>query len=244
MRSQGGEPHTDQRPKSPPLANISVARFLDFGCRDYAEVLDRQIALRDARIGDFIPDTWLFGEHPPVITQGVRGQEGDVLQSGLPGAMPVVSIDRGGMATIHSPGQLILYPIVKLNGGSLAAGRLARHLLLSMQDWLESDFGVRTEFPKGRPGLFVGDRKLLSIGVSVRRGVSMHGIAMNLCNDLSLWSRIVACGEPQTRPITLSEILGRRIEPRDQRESIMSGLRQSWGYERVTPVSFAKSLEP
>jgi lipoate-protein ligase B len=135
---------------------------------------------------------------------------------GAAGGVDVVWVDRGGQTTLHSPGQMILYPIVKLGGGSLAGPRMTHALLEGLRAWLIATHGVEAEIPRGRPGLFIGDRKLMSIGISVRGGVSMHGIAMNLCNDPALWDRIVACGEPGTRPVTLSELLGRRIEPKAQ----------------------------
>lgn len=220
------------------LVDRERADFMDFGLGDYAGILALQEALRLQRQVDAIPDTWLFGEHPAVITQGVRGQAGDLVRGGGERAqLPVVQIDRGGMTTLHSPGQMILYTISKLQGGSLAAGRMARALLTGLQAWLLETHGVDADIPDGRPGLFVGGRKLMSVGISARGGVSMHGIAMNLNNDLSLWSHIVACGEPGTRPITLSELLGREVTPRQQRDSIREWLAPAWGYAVVVERS-------
>lgn len=215
-------------------ADSSRARLLVFGLRDYPSCLALQESLRDARVEDRIPDTWMLGEHPTVITQGVRGREEDVrgLERAAAGT-PVVQIDRGGMTTLHSPGQMILYPIVKLRAGSLGAGRMTHALLRTLQTWLREQHGVHAEIPPGRPGLFVDGRKLMSVGISVRQAVTMHGIAMNLCNDLGLWQQIVACGEPGTRPVSLSELLGRRVEPGEQRDSLGEWLERTWGYAEI-----------
>jgi lipoyl(octanoyl) transferase len=219
--------------KRSPLVDRTRVRLIDFGLGDYGEVLALQESLRESRRKDAVPDTWLMGEHRTVITQGVRGREADVLGGRGGGGVDVVWVDRGGQTTLHSPGQMILYPIVKLGGGSLAGPRMTHALLEGLRAWLIATHGVEAEIPRGRPGLFIGDRKLMSIGISVRGGVSMHGIAMNLCNDPALWDRIVACGEPGTRPVTLSELLGRRIEPKAQGESIGQWLREAWGYAEV-----------
>lgn len=215
------------------LEDTSEAMLHFFGVGLYDEILQLQEKLRLLRASNEIPDTWLVGEHPAVITQGVRGVDEDLRMDSGAGGIPIYHIDRGGMTTLHSPGQLIIYPIVKVKGGSLAAGRLARELLRTVQVWLRDEFGVEAAPLPRQPGLFVEGKKLLNIGISVRGGVSMHGVAMNLCNDLSLWRWIVACGEPTTRPVSLSDLIGRRIEPADQTESIERWLKKTWQYGRV-----------
>jgi lipoate-protein ligase B len=213
------------------LADPSRARFFAWGTRDYGEVLEMQESLRERRQGDAIPDTWLAGEHPTVITQGVRGGEGDLVGVA---PFPVFRIDRGGMTTLHNPGQLALYAIVKTREELTAQGRLSRALLTTVRDWLTEIAGVRLEVYRGRPGLFCDGRKAAAIGISVRRRISMHGIAINLCNDLSPWRAIVPCGESTTRPITLSELAGRRIEPGELIGGMQEWLRSAWGYGEVT----------
>lgn len=218
------------------LATPQLTRFYHWGVRDYGEILALQERLRDARREDATPDVWLAGEHETVITLGVRADETrDVITRG-PNGTPVYAIDRGGQATLHNPGQLVIYPIVKTQQGLLAQARLSRTLLATVRNWVRDRYGVELTIPRGRPGLFHGERKVASIGVSIRRRVSMHGIAINLCNDLTPWHMIIACGEPQTRPITLSEILGRRIEPAGMLGEIEEWLRREWKYEAVERV--------
>jgi lipoyl(octanoyl) transferase len=110
---------------------------------------------------------------------------------------------------------------------------MAHALLEGMRRWLRDAHGVESGIPPGRPGLFVDGRKLLSVGISARGGVTMHGIAMNLSNDLTLWNGIVACGEPGTRPVSLSELLGRRVDVSGQKASIATWLTSEWGYAEV-----------
>jgi lipoyl synthase len=127
----------------------------------------------------------------------------------------------------------VIYLIVKTQPGLLAQGRLARTLLGATRDWIAQLSGVELEIHKGRPGLFNGERKVAAIGISIHNHVSMHGIAINLCNDLSAWRTIVPCGEPGVRPQTLSEAAGREFRPQDFINPMPEWLKQTWGYSDV-----------
>lgn len=214
------------------LADPSTARLINWGLRGYGDILAMQEQFRDERRAGTIPDTWLAGEHLTVITQGVRGRDADLVISPSMG-IPIHRIDRGGMTTLHNPGQLVIYPIVKTHEGLLAQARLARALLENTADLIEKVSGVRASIERGRPGLFVNGRKLAAIGISIRGRVSMHGIAINLCNDLSPWQWIIPCGEPSTRPVTLSELTGKRIEPRELMKLLPDWMRLNWGYKEI-----------
>lgn len=236
------------------LEDREVANLHCFGTGEYGEILDFQKDVRRRRGLGEIVDTWLLGQHPTVITQGVRAKRDDIAQpsslayptppSDAQSAPAVFEIDRGGLTTLHSPGQMILYPITRVRGGSLAAGRFARTLLEAMQRWIAGEFGVQTSPRPRQPGLFVEGRKLLSIGISARGGITMHGIALNLCNDLSLWDSIIPCGDPAIRPVSLSEILDRPVEVEDQTESISRWLSETWGYQRITLVDRGLAADP
>ncbi|MCL5269165.1 MAG: lipoyl(octanoyl) transferase LipB [bacterium] len=211
------------------LADLSAAVLHPWGLQDYGAVLSLQELLHAARrTGTLAMDAWLVGEHPTVITQGVRGCEDDLVR---PDSYPVYQINRGGMTTLHNPGQLVIYPIARTAGGLLAQARMSLALLAAMRDLVRARTGIELAIPKGRPGLFHGERKVAAIGLAIRGHVTMHGIAVNLCNDLRPWKTIVPCGEPSTRPITLSEILGRRLEPSEWLPLLPEWLRHAWGYK-------------
>jgi lipoate-protein ligase B len=217
------------------LQDRRAARIENFGLSEYGRILERQTRLRAARLRDETPDVWLYGEHPFVITQGVRGREEDLnIESNLADGVEIFAIDRGGMTTLHSPGQLIVYPIVRVNGGSLAAGKFAHALLELMQGWLAHEFGIQAESIPRRPGLYIGGDKLLSIGISVRDGISMHGIALNMSNDLALWKTIIPCGDPSTRYTSVSAILEKVIEPKACIESFGAYLARIAEYEDLS----------
>ncbi len=220
------------------LALLESARILDFGLGEYHRILGLQELLHTQRLANEISDVWMIGEHPTVITQGIRGTAEDLVPS-QPSmafsetAIPIVTIDRGGMTTLHNPGQLIVYPIVKLTHGSLGTGKFARSIVVMMKEWIAAEFGIQAEQRSGHPGLFAEGKKLLSVGVSGRGGVTMHGIALNMCNDLEPWRRIVACGEPDIAPVTLTQLTGREIKPSNQTESLARRIRETWGYRSL-----------
>ncbi len=214
------------------LADAGTARFIDWGLRDYGEVLAMQEQFREQRRAGQIPDTWLAGEHPPSSRRACAAAR-PTSRSTRASPFPFNRIDRGGMTTLHNPGQLVIYPIVKTHEGLLAQARLARALLEATADLVEQLSGVRAAIERGRPGLYVKGRKLAAIGISIRGRVSMHGIAINLCNDLAPWQWIIPCGEPSTRPVTLSELAGKRIEPKDWIARLPAWLQSHWGYRQI-----------
>lgn len=213
------------------LADQRLARLLPWGIQDYATVLSLQFELHRARKADAIPDTWLAGEHPTVVTQGVRGAASDLILPTLP--FPVFNVDRGGQTTIHNPGQLVLYPIVRTRPGMLAQARASRLLLCSVKAWLESEFNLALDAPKGRPGLYHAELKVAAIGLSIRGGVTMHGIAINCANDLAPWSMIIPCGEPATRPTTLTRLCGVGVTPQRLIHALPRLLTAFWRYETI-----------
>jgi len=168
----------------------------DLGLADYRQVLALQQELNQQRQADRTGDIVLIVEHPPVITLGARRSANRLLvgpEELKRRGIDVVEIRRGGGATAHNPGQLVFYPIVHLQRLGLAAGEYIRTLEAIGIDLLART-GVVAERRKGFPGLWTGGRKIASIGVRIRRFVTYHGMAINICNDLSLFDVMVPCG--------------------------------------------------
>lgn len=160
----------------------------------YAEAVDLQHAVRAARQADLVPDVLLLLEHPAVYTRGRRTGADELPAESLLGA-PVVDVDRGGRATYHGPGQLVGYPIVR-------AGDVLAHLRAlegALVDVLAQE-GVlaRSRIDDGPDftGVWVEGRKIASLGVHLQRGVTTHGFALNVDNDLAPFRRMVPCGLP------------------------------------------------
>jgi lipoate-protein ligase B len=166
------------------------------GIMPYRQALQMQLELCAQRLDGQIPNTILVVEHPPVITMGARKTENKLLVSaGLLGekGIELVQIRRGGGCTAHNPGQIVVYPIIKLKSLNIGVNDYIRQLEAIGVELLES-FSVKSSRRKGFPGLWVGPRKIGSIGVQVKRWITLHGMAINFNNDLSIFENIVPCG--------------------------------------------------
>jgi lipoate-protein ligase B len=182
--------------------------LIDLGRRDYQEVWQLQKDWVAARQRDEIPDTLVLVEHPDVITLGRRlSAPANVL---TPGDIPVVEIERGGDVTYHGPGQLVGYPILKLDGAE-------RDLHLYLRNLEEALIGVCDELGlegsrnPGWTGVWIGPRKVASLGIAVRKWVTMHGFALNVSTDLTRFTTINPCGLEAAVMTSLSRECGRSI---------------------------------
>jgi len=166
------------------------------GVVEYREALDLQERLRAARQEDELPDLLLTLEHPPVYTRG-RRSAADELPLGdewyAARGVEIVDTDRGGKVTYHGPGQLVGYPIVRVDDVVAYVRRLEGALVAALA---EEGVAARARPHDGHrfTGVWVGERKIASIGVHLSRGVSTHGFAVNVDNDLEPFSWIVPCG--------------------------------------------------
>jgi lipoyl(octanoyl) transferase len=164
---------------------------------EYREAVAVQERLRARVQAGELPDLLLLLEHPPVYTLGRRSEAGDLP---VGGDIDVVETERGGKLTYHGPGQLVGYPIMHVPN--------VRAFVETMESALVDAInaaGVPAGTRDGREytGVWVGDRKIGSIGIHVSRRVSMHGFAVNVDNDLTPFGAVVACGLPDVRMTSL-----------------------------------------
>lgn len=164
---------------------------MDLGRMEYGECLALQRRLRDQRVAGEGKDVLLVVEHPPVATLGRRGLPEEVFDPTL----PVFTIERGGKATYHGPGQLVLYPIVHLGEGNRDV-RAWVQCLEGLVIRLLGDFGIKAHVKPDRPGVWTDatQRKVASIGIAISHWISMHGIALNVDIDVREFERIDPCG--------------------------------------------------
>jgi lipoyl(octanoyl) transferase len=172
-----------------------------------------QRELVERRVAGEIPDTVLLLEHPHVYTIGKRGSDGDVLVDdawlAAQGA-EVVHTDRGGQVTYHGPGQLVGYPITLLDQHP-DVWRFIRRVEDALVD-VAADLGLVAHGEQGLlTGVWVGDAKLVAIGMRVSREVTSHGFALNCSTDLSRFNAIIPCGMPDKAACSLSGLLGRTV---------------------------------
>lgn len=217
-------------------------RVLDLGRREYGEVWRLQQELVAQRQAGAIEDTLVLVEHPEVITLGRRlGSRANVLE---PGDIPIFEIERGGDVTYHGPGQLVGYPIVQLDGDE----RDLHAYLRALEEGLIgvcADLGLAAGRNPGWTGVWIGGpsgvpdavgkpgaRKLASIGIAVRRWVTLHGFALNVATDLSRFSAINPCGLEATVMTSLGRELGRAVTLDEVKPLAVArlgaALRRSW----------------
>ena len=179
-------------------------KIIDLGMMRYNDALAAQLT-RHEEVRQGAEDTLFLVEHPPVVTFGrhggaenLRRNPAELEKSGI----DVVCTERGGNITCHFPGQLVAYPIVRIDKRP--------HGLRDFVALLEETvirtaafFQVRAARWEGRPGVWIGRRKLCSLGIGVRRWISFHGFALNVGRDLSLFNAITLCGLPDAEATSL-----------------------------------------
>ncbi|MGD0784932.1 MAG: lipoyl synthase [Sedimentisphaerales bacterium] len=171
-------------------------KIIDCGVKDYQSVLLMQENAFQNLLAGTGEDTIFIVEHPSVITLGARESANKLLkdsdaikQSGI----EIFKIRRGGGTTAHNPGQLVVYPIIHLKKRNLGVSDFV-HKLEDIGIELLKELGVNCQTKKGFPGLWIEDRKIVSIGVQIKKWITFHGIAININNDLSIFDLIVPCG--------------------------------------------------
>ena len=195
-------------------------KLLRPGLVPYGQALAWQHQLRQ-RLRDGCADDpvgyLLCLQHPPVVTLGKRGRTEDIfgLQVLRDRGTEFFKIDRGGEATYHGPGQLVIYPIVKLEELGIGVVDVIRGLAASLADTL-AEYGVEAEYDPEHPGLWTVNepirRKIASVGMRVSGGVSTHGAAINLVNDLTPFTLFVPCGMPNTSMARLQDCTDRSVD--------------------------------
>jgi len=178
------------------------------GVLPYQWALQLQRQRRRAVIDGRAPEAFWLVEHPPVITLGRRGGQ----LRDVPGGVEVVSVERGGLATVHLPGQLVGYPIVDLGGRGGSVRRMVHAIEEGLIGWL-ADHQIDAARWPGRPGVWVEGAKIAAVGLHFRRGVSLHGFALNLAPDLDAFDWVVPCGHRDARTTSVQALRGDAPRP-------------------------------
>lgn len=183
--------------------------FQWLGLQNYEPLYEKQIESKE-----WSPDREIvFGlEHPFVITLGRRAklqEEVCVVQGGI----PIVHTDRGGLATLHSPGQLVIYPLLSITKRGWGPKDYVCQLLRITKTCLQ-ELGIHCHVDETQSGLFVNESKICFIGLRVSEGRVYHGLSLNVNNDLSLFDQIRSCGLQQ-RPMTSLNALGVEVSVED-----------------------------
>ena len=220
------------------------------GLVPYEEAWVLQRVLAEQRAAGLIGDQLLLLEHPPVYTMG-RGGEPRHLGDG-PAALRTagaeyVEVDRGGSVTFHGPGQLVAYPILRLADvypipSHIAHGDVLRYVRALEQAVIASvaALGVTAERRPPYTGVWVGTAKLASIGVKLADGVTQHGLALNVCTDLSWFDRVIACGIADATATSLHELGARDTTPEEVAPLLAHSLATAFAL-RIEPATSGRA---
>lgn len=177
------------------------------------------------------PDELWCLEHDPVFTQGQAGKAEHVL---APGDIPVVQVDRGGQVTYHGPGQLVVYTLVDIKRLGLGVRQLVSHLEHSVVDLL-AHYGIEGYPKPDAPGVYVGDAKIASLGLRIKRGCAYHGLALNVAMNLEPFGRINPCGYQGLAVTQMKDHArdGGAVSLDTVRERWLAGFSRRLGYARM-----------
>ena len=165
----------------------ATPKFIQLGNQAYADTYEKMRSL--VKADSFDDEIWLL-EHDAVFTLGTAADPSHVLN---PGNIPIIQTDRGGEVTYHGPGQLVIYFLLDIKTKKIGPKALVANLQNLIQNILQH-YSIDSSFVEGAPGVYVGEKKIASIGLRISKGRTYHGISLNVDMDLEPFSRINPCG--------------------------------------------------
>lgn len=190
-----------------------AAALVDLGLTGYAAAYDLQLGLVEKRRHGAAGDTFLVTEHPATFTLGRRGGRENLMVTEeflRERGIPLVHIERGGDITFHGPGQLVIYPILHLREAELSVTDYVFRLE-ELMIRLAAEQGVTAVRDPRNHGVWVSGKKLGSVGIAIRHGISFHGLALNVCLDPTPFSWVNPCGLTGVKMTTVSRECGREV---------------------------------
>lgn len=202
--------------------------IIDLGLTDYETAYRSQMELVAKRKLGEVDDSVIITEHRPVFTLGRLGRKENLLASDTAlteKGIKIVSVDRGGDITFHGPGQLVLYPIIDLKTRGRDLHRYLRDLESVIINFLNI-YGVIAERVRGKTGVWVGNRKIASIGIATSNWVTYHGASVNIDVELSYFSMIHPCGMKDVTMTSLSAVTGGAVAMRSAADNLLASFRR------------------
>lgn len=169
---------------------------------EYEPTYQAMVTFTDTRTDETVDELWIV-EHPPVFTQGMAGKPEHLLQHSQ---IPVVQVDRGGQITYHGPGQLVVYTMIDFKRRHITVRDLVSRLENSIIATL-AQFGIAAHNDPKRPGVYVAERKIASLGLRIKRGSVYHGLALNVNMDLTPFHQINPCGYAGLEMVQMAELV-------------------------------------
>ena len=198
-----------------------LIKVQDLKRKNFLDTLQIQESLRNKVLKNNTDNYLILVEHDHVYTLGKNANSNNILNS----TCEIIQTQRGGDVTYHGPGQLVAYPIINLKKKKIGVKNY-----ISMIEKLISniliDYNLEPQILKEETGVWVQDKKIASIGIHVTRGVTMHGLAINVNTDLSYFDNIISCGIQGVKMTSLDKELGKKIRMNDIKKSLITHFNQ------------------
>ena len=193
----------------------------DLKRKNYKDTLKIQERLRKQVLINSYKESLILVEHDHVYTLGKNANSSNILNE----VCEVIKTERGGDVTYHGPGQLVAYPIIDLKKRQIGVKTYVKQIEQLISKTLE-EYGLSTHVPRQETGVWVNDRKIASIGIHISKGVTMHGLAINVNTNLSYFDNIISCGIDGVKMTSLYKELGKKIPMNDIKKQLVSNFKQ------------------
>ena len=207
---------------------MNSLNILDLGLTEYQRALDIQKTLVKERLDNSTSDTLLLLEHPHVVTLGKQTNPNDVLNNSI----PIVKIDRGGSATYHGPGQLIGYIIMDLRSKGISVpiliSKIHEIIILTLDE-----LDIKAKRKKNDTGVWINQKKIASIGLSVRNWITYHGFSLNVNTDLERFNTIRPCGYDSQVMTSVNSIKRKEYSKEVIQTKIIRNFSNVFGYNKI-----------
>ena len=207
---------------------MNSLNILDLGLTEYQRALDIQKTLVKERLDNSTSDTLLLLEHPHVVTLGKQTNPNDVLNNSI----PIVKIDRGGSATYHGPGQLIGYIIMDLRSKGISVpiliSKIHEIIILTLDE-----LDIKAKRKKNDTGVWIDQKKIASIGLSVRNWITYHGFSLNVNTDLERFNTIRPCGYDSQVMTSVNSIKKKEYSKEVIQTKIIRNFSNVFGYNKI-----------
>ena len=194
-----------------------LTQIQDLKRKNYLDTLQIQESLRNQVLKNDSNNFLIIVEHDHVYTLGKNANSSNVLNR----ICEIIPTQRGGDVTYHGPGQLVAYPIINLKKRKIGVKSYVAMIEKLISNIL-FDYGLKPHVPIKETGVWIDDREIASIGIHVSRGVTMHGLAINVNTDLSYFDNIISCGIEGVKMTSMDKELGKKIRMNDIKKSLIT----------------------
>ncbi len=198
-----------------------LTQIQDLKRKNYLDTLQIQESLRNQVLKNNSNNFLIIVEHDHVYTLGKNANSSNVLNR----ICEIKPTQRGGDVTYHGPGQLVAYPIINLKKRKIGVKSYVAMIEKLISNIL-FDYGLKPHVPIKETGVWIDDRKIASIGIHVSRGVTMHGLAINVNTDLTYFDNIISCGIEGVKMTSMDKELGKKIRMNDIKKSLITHFNQ------------------